>query len=69
MKRIHKILAGTAGALTLAVVTAVAAAPDGTVAGTGPYYGMGPGMGGIGGRGMMYGACGAAGRRRCPANT
>lgn len=55
MKRIHKILAGTAGALTLAVVTAVAAAPEGPVAGTGPYHGMGPGMGGMGGMGMMDG--------------
>jgi len=49
MKRIHKILVGTAGALTLAVVTAVAAAPDGPV---GPYGGMGMG----GGMGMMHGA-------------
>lgn len=47
MKRIHKILVGTAGVLTLAVVTAVAAAPDGT---PGPFYGMGGGMG------MMHGA-------------
>jgi len=49
MKRIHKILAGTAGALSLVVMTAVAAAPEGTV---GPYQGMGPGFGGMG---MMHG--------------
>lgn len=55
MKRIHKILAGTAGALTLAVVTVVAAAPNGPMAGTGSYYGMGSGMGGMGGMGMMHG--------------
>ncbi len=55
MKRIHKILAGTAGALTLAVVTAVTAAPEGPMAGAGSYYGMGPGMGGMGGMGMMHG--------------
>lgn len=55
MKRIHKILVGTAGALTLAVVTAVAAAPDGPV---GPFYGRG-GMGfGMGGPGMMHGYMG-----------
>jgi hypothetical protein len=55
MKRIHKILAGTVGALTLAVVTAVTAAPDGPLAGTGRYCDTGPGMGGIGGMGMMHG--------------
>jgi len=49
MKRLHKILAGTAGALSLVVMTAVAAGPDGTV---GRYYGMGPGFGGMG---MMHG--------------
>jgi hypothetical protein len=51
MKRIHKIVAGTAGALTLAVVTAVAAAPYGPMGGAGPGYGMGPGHG----MGMMHG--------------
>lgn len=53
MKRIHKILVGTAGVLSLAVMTAVVAAPDGSA---GPFYGMGPGMGmGMGGMGMMHG--------------
>ena len=52
MKRFQKLLIGTAGALTLAVVSVVAAAPDGT---PGSYYGMGPGMMG-GGMGMMHGA-------------
>ncbi len=46
MKRIYKILAGTAGVLTLAVVTAVAAAPDSPMAGTGPYRSMGGMSGG-----------------------
>lgn len=55
MKRIHKILAGTAGALTLAVVTVVAAAPNGPMAGTGCDHGMGSGMGGVGSMGMMHG--------------
>lgn len=54
MKRIQKILVGTAGALALAAVTVVAAAPDGPA---GPFYGMGGGMGfGMGGPGMMHGA-------------
>lgn len=52
MKRIHKILAGTAGALSMAAITAFAAAPDGA---RGPYAGMGAGMGGMGGMGMMQG--------------
>jgi len=50
MKRIHKILAGTVGALTLAAVTAVMAAPSGTFGGcdgTGPgAAGTARGMGG-----------------------
>ena len=52
MKRIHKILAGAAGTLTLVVVTAVAAAPNGPMGGMGSGFGMGQGMGGMG---MMQG--------------
>ena len=48
MKRIHKILAGAAGALTLVAMTAVVAAPDATAG----CAGMGPGMGRMG---MMQG--------------
>jgi hypothetical protein len=67
MKRIHKIIAGTVGALALVAVTAVAAAPgwfggcDGTgpgaagpgmmYGGPGPGAGMGPGFGGMWGGG------------------
>lgn len=58
MKRIHKILAGTAGALTLIAMTAVVAAPNGVM---GTFNGMG-GMGGMGmmpgGMGMMQGGMG-----------
>jgi len=53
MKRLHKILVGTAGALALAAMSAVAAGPrDGM-----DCDGMGMGMGGMGhGRmGMMHG--------------
>ena len=68
MKRVHKIIAASTGALALALVTAVSAAPygagfgcDGTGPGPGagrmgmPYGGMGPGMGG----GMGFGMAGA----------
>ena len=41
MKRIHKIIAGTAGALALVAATAFAAAPDGTF---GPCGGPGAGQ-------------------------
>jgi Spy/CpxP family protein refolding chaperone len=56
MKRVHKIVAGAAGALAIVAATAYAAAPDG---GYGPYgncYGAGPGGAGWGHMGMMYGA-------------
>ena len=49
MKRLHKILAGTAGVLTLVAMTAVMAATPDTGAGC---AGMGPGMGRMG---MMHG--------------
>jgi hypothetical protein len=55
MKRIHKILAGTAGALTLVAVTAVAAAPYG---GFGGCDGTGPGAAGEARMGMTYGGMG-----------
>ncbi|MFZ2650548.1 MAG: Spy/CpxP family protein refolding chaperone [Burkholderiaceae bacterium] len=55
MKRIHKILAGTAGALTLAAVTAVAAAPYGAF---GACDEMGPGAAGAARMGMMQGGMG-----------
>lgn len=53
MKRMQTILAGTAGALTLVVVTAVVAAPNGPLAGMGHGVAMGPAM--MGGMGMMHG--------------
>jgi hypothetical protein len=59
MKRIHKILAGTAGALTLVVVTAAMAAPGGAF---GACDGSGPGMAGGGRMGMMQGGMGPGAR-------
>lgn len=61
MKRMQKLLIGTVGALTLALVGVVVAAPPG--GGPGGYYGMGGGMGMMGGgpgfmHGAMYGAQG-----------
>lgn len=55
MKRIHKIIAGTTGALALVVVTAVTAAPGGSYGGC---DGNGPGTMGGGHMGMMYGGMG-----------
>lgn len=52
MKRIHKIIAATTGALALVAVTAVTAAPYGA-------FGGGPGYMGGGHMGMMYGGMGA----------
>ncbi len=67
MKRVHKIIAGSTGALVLAVATAVAAAPYGPgpgaggCDGAGPHMGMGMGPGGFGpgGQGMSGGGFGA----------
>jgi len=56
MKRVHKIIAGAAGALTLAAATAFAAAPDGTFGPCG-----GPGAVGYGPMSMMYGGMGPGG--------
>jgi len=58
MKRIHKILAGTVGALTLVAVTAVIAAPVGTFGGC---DGTGPGAAGAGRMGWMHGGMGPGG--------
>ncbi len=75
MKRVHKIIAASTGALALALVTAVSAAPYGAgfgCNGTGPGPGtarmgmphggpgMGPGMGGGMGGGMGFGLAGTA---------
>jgi len=49
MNRIHKIFAGTAGALAIVAVAAVVAAPNDAM---GTFNGMGSGMGGMG---MMHG--------------
>lgn len=59
MKRIHKIIAGTAGALALVAATAFAAAPDGTF---GPCGGPGAGAAGFGPMGMRYGGMGPGAR-------
>jgi len=56
MKRVQKILAGTVGALTLAAMTAVVAAPYGEMGG----MGMG-GFQGMGGMGMMHGGMAGGG--------
>jgi len=55
MKRIHKIIAATTGALALAAVTAVTAAPNSGFAGC---DGTGPGAGAGGRMGMMHGGMG-----------
>jgi len=58
MKRIHKVLAGTAGVLALAAVTFAFAAPPGPF---GACDGTGPGAAGPGPMGMMYGGVGPRG--------
>jgi Spy/CpxP family protein refolding chaperone len=56
MKRVHKIIAGAAGALAIVAATAYAAAPDGGFGPFGNYSGAGPGGAGYGHMGMLYGA-------------
>ncbi len=60
MKRIHRIVAGTAGLLVLAAATAFAAAPGG---GVGAWCGQGAGGAGFGPMGMMFGGAGPWGHR------
>jgi hypothetical protein len=58
MKRIHKILAGAVGALTLVVAATVMAAPGGQFGGC---DGAGPGAAGPGRMGWMHGGMGPGG--------